>query len=50
MAKDLAAIEAQILELLSSYIRWSDTELLKSRDDNNQVCVYLIMYYLMLII
>jgi hypothetical protein len=43
MTKDLLAIEKQILDLLSNYIQWSETELLKKKDDNNQVCLFALL-------
>jgi hypothetical protein len=39
MNKDLQTIEVQILELLSKYLRWDETELFERRGENNQVCI-----------
>ena len=41
MKIDLLAIEIQILDLLSKYSKWNETELLKRRDETNQVCARL---------
>lgn len=37
MNKDLTTIEAQIIDLLSHYWKWSESELFKRKGDTNQV-------------
>ena len=44
ISKDMVSIESQIHELLSKYCKWSETELFKRRDENNQVCDYYFDY------
>ena len=46
MAQDILAIEKQILDLLSNYIQWSETEILKKKDDHNQVCLFAHLDYI----
>lgn len=39
--KDLLAIEAQLIDLLSPCWKWSESELFKRKDEDNQVSVNL---------